>query len=189
MSEAERGIPVSFLHELLTLDESSGRLFWKVRGLKFFRDGAQTAKHNQAIWNAKNAGKEAFKRIAKNGYKVGSIFDIRLYAHRVIYAMHSGAWPSHTIDHISGIKVDNRPINLRDVPHRENMLNMKLSKASSTGATGVAFDGSRGKYAAHVTVEGRTVHLGRFERLEDATLASQDARSSFGFHENHGRKR
>lgn len=41
--------------------------------------------------------------------------------HRVVWALHHGKWPEHTINHINGIKTDNRIENLEDIPMMENV--------------------------------------------------------------------
>lgn len=46
-------------------------------------------------------------------------------AHRIAWLLAHGSMPRYEIDHINGIKSDNRLENLRDVPHRENQLNQK----------------------------------------------------------------
>ena len=39
-----------------------------------------------------------------------------------------GKWPENEIDHINGIKDDNRINNLRDVTNRQNALNVGVFK-------------------------------------------------------------
>lgn len=46
-----------------------------------------------------------------------------LSAHRVAWKLLTGRDPRGFIDHINGIRSDNRPLNLRDVSFRENVLN------------------------------------------------------------------
>jgi hypothetical protein len=60
-------------------------------------------------------------------------------AHRIIWYMINDIWPDGSIDHINGIKTDNRPENLRIVSHRENMRNQKLRSDNKTGLTGLTF--------------------------------------------------
>jgi len=49
----------------------------------------------------------------------------RYYNHRLAWYLHYGVWPINDIDHINGIKNDNRINNLRDVTHTQNLLNQK----------------------------------------------------------------
>lgn len=185
MSKAELKVSVQLLHELLTLDADSGKLTWKTRFPRHFNDGSRTAQHQCNNWNSRYAGKEAFYTVDLHGYRHGYIFGSIFSAARVVFAMHSGAWPQHHIDHINGCKSDDRPMNLRDVCRKDNMRNRAISSNSSTGSHGVSFHA--GKYDAYITVDGRKKHLGRFESIDSATAARKGAEITHGYHQNHGR--
>ena len=47
------------------------------------------------------------------------------YAHRLAWYLHYGKWPINNIDHINGIRNDNRISNLRDITQQQNSLNQK----------------------------------------------------------------
>ena len=51
----------------------------------------------------------------------GKQFDVK--AHHVAWILSHGAWPDKVIDHINGMKDDNRICNLREVEFRENAAN------------------------------------------------------------------
>lgn len=121
-----------------------------------------------------------------HGYRHGYIFDRLFSAARVVFAMHTGNWPSHHIDHINGVKADDRPINLRDVPASQNMRNRAISSNSSTGVHGVSF--YLGKYDAYITVDGKKLNLGRYASFDAAVAARRAAEKEHGYHPNHGRK-
>lgn len=185
MSKAESQVPAQLLHELLTLDGSTGKLVWKVRFPRHFKDGFHTAKHQCNNWNSRYAGKEAFYTVDLHGYRHGYIFGGIFSAARVVFAMHTGTWPLHHIDHINGCKSDDRPTNLRDVCQVDNMRNRAVSANSTTGSHGVSFH--VGKYDAYITVDGRKKHLGRFSTIASATAARKCAEIAHGYHQNHGR--
>lgn len=90
------------------------------------------------------------------------------------------------VDHINHDTLDNRRQNLRVVTRRQNQANMrKCSKATSSKYKGVSWDKSRNKWMAALgpKVEGKTrrIHLGRFDREEDAALAyNKGASALFG---------
>lgn len=62
------------------------------------------------------------------GYIVIRIDGMNYKAHRLAWLYVYGDWPSDSIDHINGIKTDNRLINIRDVTGRENSLNKKVHR-------------------------------------------------------------
>ena len=83
--------------------------------------------------------------------------------HTVIYEMFFGPIPKgKVIDHINGIKTDNRVSNLRVVDRRTNQRNMKQPSTNTTGATGVSFNmvnnGRNGRYRATYVDEFGITH-------------------------------
>lgn len=182
-----RELPVERLRNMVRLDAASGSMTWMPRVLADFA-GAINPQQAMATWNTRFSGQPAFAHSAGNGYLHGSLLGRKVLAHRVVWALHYGTWPVQTIDHIDGDRTNNRPENLRDVPHQTNCQNQPLSSASSTGVTGVSFDRQRGQFEAHVTVDGAKRSLGRFKELADAEVARAAANATHGFHVNHGRK-
>lgn len=53
--------------------------------------------------------------------------------HRLIWLHVHGVWPSHDVDHINGIKDDNRLKNLRLVTRSENQHNMRRPQKQHVG--------------------------------------------------------
>lgn len=111
-----------------------------------------------------------------------------MLAHRVVWAMHYGQWPFNGLDHINGVRTDNRIINLRPADHTTNAQNMKLMSNNKTGIVGVSYNAKRGKYYASIRVRGKTRNLGLFDDIECAKVARRSAEIEHGFHPNHGRK-
>lgn len=68
------------------------------------------------------------------------------------------------LDHINGIKHDNRIENLRSVTRQQNSFNFTKSK-------GYTFSKTKNKFRAKIYVGGKTIHLGYFEKEEDAREA------------------
>lgn len=121
------------------------------------------------------AGKEA-GHLNQDGYVVIQVATKGIGAHRIVWLMHHGAWPTGEIDHLNSIRHDNRIENLRDVAHITNSENRRSSKIDSkTGVLGVTeFKG--GKYRARIRTKGILVSLGIFDTAEQAHSAYVDAK-------------
>lgn len=163
------------LPRLIKLDEASGRLFWRERSSDLFSAGKQTADHNCAIWNGRYADKEAFLAIDSVGYRTGSIFDVKVRAHRVVWAITNGEWPTSPIDHRNRNKLDNRPSNLALSNHSLNAFNTGLREDNSSGQKGVTWHKGVGKWMAQITARGQHHYLGVFESVDDAVSARKAA--------------
>ncbi len=183
----EKLISPQDLAELVTLDALTGKMTWRERGRRWFEHLGADADRAMASWNTKHAGGPAFDHMTGNGYRHGGLLNEKLLAHRAVWALSTGRWPTATIDHVNGNRQDNRIENLRDVPHVQNCRNQPLSKANTSGVTGVSLVRGRGKYVATICVDGKTVHLGKFATLAEAAHARQAANAAHGFHDNHGR--
>ena len=93
------------------------------------------------------------------------------FAHRLAWLYVYGEWPNSEIDHINGDRSDNRIQNLRDATHSENQQNRRAaSKKSKTGVLGV-HPTPDGRYVAQISINGRSVKIGRFRSVEDAQAA------------------
>jgi HNH endonuclease len=175
-------ISVEQLRQLIEYSPSTGLMRWKHRPADLFvsQSAAKT-------WNARYADKPAFTAIS-GGYRNGAIFGVMYRCCRVAWALNYGKWPSGEIDHINGVKNDDSASNLRCVSHLENMQNIGTPKDNLSGAMGVIFDKSRGKWMAFIRLNKTQKTLGRFNDFESACLARKTAEIKYGFHENHGRK-
>jgi hypothetical protein len=76
------------------------------------------------------------------------------------------------IDHINGIRDDNRICNLRSVTHQQNHFNM-------TKAKGFYWVKSRNKWESKIMLNGKSIHLGLFEKEEDARTAYLEAKKQY----------
>lgn len=104
------------------------------------------------------------------------------YAHRIVYQYHWGQIPlGWDIDHINGKKNDNRLNNLRAVPHKLNRRNNRKSKNNTSGCPGV-YSHPDGRWRARIKVNYKFLHLGLFEKKEDAIFARKEAEEQHGFH-------
>lgn len=177
-----KGIPVEILHALLRLDPETGKLYWRERGPEWFRDGKQTAAHACARWNARYAGREALNTPnGPLGYRVGTIFGSHYLAHTIVFALIYGRWPS-MIDHRDHNPSNNRPDNLREATSRQNNINVRGNRNTSSQFRGVTFDKKALKWRARMTDQhGSRINLGLFQDEISAAVACDTFAA-----ENHG---
>lgn len=103
------------------------------------------------------------------GYRTISIGGNSYKAHRLAWLVTHGEWPVGQIDHVNGIRTDNRIANLRVVNNRENAENKHKATASSkSGLLGVSWHKARRKWRAEIKHKGRKFHLGLFDTPEEA---------------------
>ena len=117
----------------------------------------------------------------KDGY-VQIKIDGKIYrAHRLAWFVSFGNFPDEEfeIDHINGIRSDNRLDNLRIVSRTQNNMNMSASKANKSGVRGVSWRKERGKWHSRIKVDGRVILLGDFVDINDAKKARLDAEQRF----------
>jgi len=133
-------------------------------------------------WIAKGKGKikkKAAGTLLHSGYLGISIGPKRWQAHRVAWALHHGDWPKDQVDHINGVRTDNRISNLREATNSQNGKNLGLSKANTSGVKGVSFEKYTNRWKATIRVEGKSISLGRFGSIEDAVLARKNAEQHY----------
>ena len=98
-------------------------------------------------------------------------------AHRLAWLYTEGVWPSQLIDHKDGVRSNNRRENLRDASRRVNQENRhKARKDSASGLLGVRWDPERSLWRSRIKVNGKEVHLGRFETEQEAVTAHLKAK-------------
>jgi len=122
-------------------------------------------------FNKERAGKAVGYRDC-DGYLVVDFYisgkRICRHVHRVGWFLYFGSWPKRQIDHINGIRDDNRISNLRELGHRENHQN-KARKIKVEDKGGVFFNDRANKWVAYSVVrKGHKRHLGAFDTEKDA---------------------
>lgn len=175
------GLNQALLSELLDYDPSTGKLFWKERDEKYF-----SSLRACRSWNGKYANKEAMTANHSTGYLSGTIFGTSYLAHRVIWILCYGYEPQ-IIDHNDGDKKNNRIANLQDVSCEESMKNLPRAKNNKSSVTGVHWNKATSKWAVQIKVNKRSIHLGYFNTLEEATKVRKSAEQQHSFNLNHGR--
>lgn len=179
-------LDVSVVREFLSYAPQTGQLFWKRRDERWFADNiGRTQAHAAAWWNSRFAGQEALTAINSSGYRTGAILGVSYKAHRVAWAIETGAWAVSEIDHIDGNRSNNRWSNLRLVDYSGNRQNMKKYSTNKSGVVGATF--RRGGWEVTISVCGKRLYVGRFRTIEEAGQARLEAELNLGFHPNHGR--
>ena len=178
----------SVLRQLIDYDPETGALVWRVRDVSFFTDGGKSALHSMRVWNAIYANKPALSYKGLNGYFKGAILGKPYRAHRVAWAIYSGAWPENDIDHINGKRSDNRIANLRTATRQENSKNSAIGIKNTSGTIGVYWREDQSRWVAQVSINGKQKHIGYFKSKDEATQARAKASAEYGYHVNHGRK-
>ena len=89
------------------------------------------------------------------------------------------------IDHINNKRLDNRLKNLRFVTSQENNRNRSISSNNTSKIKGVYFNKACNKWRAHIKINGKQIHLGYFQNIEDAKEVRQiKAKELFGIYIN-----
>lgn len=94
-------------------------------------------------------------------------------AHRLAWLYVHGRWPHEQIDHINGVKTDNRLVNLREVSPEVNMQNVRGPKKNNkyAGLLGAHWDSRHGRWVSQLSIKGKNRYLGRFDTPEQAHAA------------------
>lgn len=163
-----REVPVSRLREVLDYDRETGVLRWRHRP------------EARPCFNARHTGKVA-GHLNKNGYVSLRVDRVSLLAHRAIWALVHGEWPSCEIDHRDRNKSNNRLFNLRPASRSNQLANTTLRVDNVARTKGVCWEGRRKRWRATISVSEKQKYLGLFKEIEDAKAAySKAASETFG---------
>jgi len=146
--------PAELLREWFSYDAGIGRLLWKKRS-----------------GNKATRGVIAGCRQEANGYRYVQFKGRSYREHRLIWVICTGCESFGDLDHINGIRDDNRIENLREIGRCGNAQNERIARKNnrSTGVLGVYKVGKT--YRAIITVRRCRIDLGRFETVELASAS------------------
>lgn len=151
------------IRSLLDYDPDTGDFLWK--------DGARK-KYDKSKVN--KAGHVGF-----HGYVLWKYQNKMYRMHRIAWLYVYGSFPDADIDHINGIRHDNRIANLRKISRSGNLENLhKATSKSRSGILGVCFDKKSQKWRAFICVKGKRYSLGTHATSEAASAAYMDAKRS-----------
>jgi hypothetical protein len=174
-------ITQKILKDLVYYDPSIGEFRWKNRDMRWF-DSESTMK----MWNNRFAN-TVTGTIRKDGY-VKIVINYNQYlAHRLAWLYVYGKWPENQIDHVNGVRNDNRIKNLRECTKQQNCFNSRIPNNNTSGYKGVSFNKRCKKYECYIKHNQVRIHLGRFDNPEDAhTVYCKKAEELFGEFWNNG---
>lgn len=147
------------LHRLF--DYKDGHLYWKIKPSKCTSIGDKVGcldTHNLYI---------------KSSYK-----DKNYLVHRLVFAWHYGYFPK-MIDHINGIRFDNRIENLRAADDKSNQWNQKLHSRNTSNYKNVIFRKDKQRWACRFKVNGKHIMRGYFKTPEEANELAIKMRQEF----------
>ena len=104
-----------------------------------------------------------------------------IYLHRVIIEriLDRKLKADERVDHIDGNGLRNTRSNLRVATHSQNLANRGATTDSISGSKGAHWDKQTGKWRARITVNYRTINLGRYDTSEEAHRAYCEAAEKY----------
>lgn len=150
-------IDKSFVDSILRYEPETGLFFWKVSPAIVVRAGSPAGTTD------------------RKGY-IGICIKRKKYkAHRLAWLVTHGMWPQEQIDHINGVKSDNRIVNLRQCDSFGNAQNQKSKRGRIKGISYIA---RLCKWQAEIRSRGVREYLGIYSTPEEAHAAYWNAAQS-----------
>lgn len=153
------------LREVLAYEPDTGQFTWISRTVPAGTHGGKRLPIGSVAGNTS----DGYCRIKIDGshYK----------AHRLAWLYVHGRWPSRHIDHINGVKTDNRICNLREASDRLNSQNIRLPhNDSESQLLGVRWIERLNLWGSRICHEGRIIWLGNHRTPEAAHAAYLEAK-------------
>lgn len=136
-------------NRLLSYNPNTGDFHWKVDRARKARAGDLAGTHDS------------------KGHRQIGVCGKYYLAHRLAWLAFYGEMPAGEVDHLNGVRDDNRISNLRDVSRSVNCQNEQRARRNNgCGFLGV----TEKKYAflAQIHANGKKIHLGSFRTAEAA---------------------
>lgn len=156
-----RDLTATILRNALSYSPETGEFRWLVRSAYRVNVGDLAGANNGS------------------GYVLIQLNGRKHKAHRLAWLHFYGEFPGGEIDHINGIRSDNRISNLRDVTKAHNQQNQRRAHKNkrSCARLGVGFYKANGKWRARINVCGKQRHLGFYESESEAYSAYLSAKA------------
>jgi hypothetical protein len=175
---------VELINSLFVHDQEKGILIWRERPASEFKTAASHSSFMARCFN-KRAGS-----FCSNGYRKISISKHLYSEQKLIWKLTYGEdviYPEFEIDHINGVRSDNRISNLRKVTKSDNQRNGSMRQNNKSGVNGVNWCNPKGKWIARIWAGKRHLYLGQFDDLQEAKIKREAAEIELGYHHGHGK--
>ena len=156
--------PPAKLREYFCYDPETGFFRWR--------------KHRCKIFVGRVAGCRS-----EHGYWLLTLFDKKMLAHKVAWAITYGRWPEFDIDHEDLDKGNNRIKNLRRSNKSNNGANRPPQVNNTSGFKGVFWHEGARKWMVQIRVRNKLLYGGLFNKKQEAAKAYDVlAAKHFGLH-------
>jgi hypothetical protein len=145
MRQYRNNLSVEEVRAALSYDPDTGILYWRSKLLN------RRAVTGRPTSRAVNRG---YLRVKLNG--------TYYFAHRIVWFVHTGAWPLDQIDHVNLVRTDNRFVNLREADSTGNMANRAAMVPNQLkGVTHVAYNATN-PWQAQIVHKRKHYNLGYY---------------------------
>lgn len=117
--------------------------------------------------------------LGTQGYLIIKIQGKAYKAHRLAWLYMYGQFPIKNLDHINGIKNDNRIENLRECTQQENCYNRVARTGSKSGIKNVCWHKRTQTWHVVLSFKGKSFFMGQFKDKELAELVAIEARIKY----------
>lgn len=150
-------IPADRLRELLDYDPETGLFVWKVRR------GSAVA--------GRGSGSKGYY-----GYLHIRVDGELHAAHRLAWLHVYGEWPEADIDHINGVRSDNRIVNLRPATAQQNCRNSRKRPNCASEHKGITkIQNAKKQWRVRIWNGAKSVQIGVFASHDEAVQAYRSA--------------
>ena len=131
--------------------------------------------YGEVVWEVSRNSNAPAGSIINSKHKHGYIqfkFNYKMYlAHRVAWFLYYGEWPKGFIDHIDGVRDNNKITNLRLATRLENSHNRLPNKRSKSPFKGVAFVKKSNRWQVQISYNKKVIYIGQYDTDLEAAIA------------------
>lgn len=152
-----------YLLECFDYNPELGDFFWRERPREHFKF------NNVYMKFIKNCPNKLINTFNSTGYYTVILDGKEYLLHRLIWKLYYGEEPPNYIDHINGIRHDNRICNLREATQQQNIRNKnKLISNNISGYLGITYNKKSHRYRVSIACNYSNIYVGVFIDLNEA---------------------